>query len=131
MLTFIQNIVNSDNYFKILQDHIGHFFYVHEIVQQENVHSHKAENMRTFFENIDLFCWNIDPQSADLKIIKNLRHILKLSLQQAPRKCAGLNIACDRGIRKIPIEYIKKLYNSEPNRLFQVEQNKGYRIKYR
>ena len=132
LLIPIKNKVDSDEYTKILQDHVIDFLYMHEPFQQDNAPAHTSIKTKNFFwENGFTLLENWPAQSPDLNIIENLWSILKKNIcKRHPETLEELWNYAQEEFEKIPVEYIVKLYDSIPRRLQLVVAKRGYPTKY-
>ena len=78
----IKKKVDSDEYTKILQDHVIDFLYMHEPFRQDNAPAHTSiETKKKFFWEIGFtLLENWPAHTPDLNIIKNLWSVLKKNI---------------------------------------------------
>lgn len=96
--------------------------------QQDNAPIHTARVVKQWIrsQNVNTLEW--PPYSPDLNIIENVWRLLSRKVYQSGRQyeskeslIEGIKIAWD----EISLTLIEKLYNSLPNRIFEVISNKG------
>lgn len=103
------------------------------IFQQDNASAHTALRARNFFvrHRINVLIW--PPNSPDLNLIEHVWAYIKRELDkypESPRDLDELWRRVEAIWREIPMDFLHKLYESMPDRLAMVIQNKGRNTKY-
>jgi hypothetical protein len=103
------------------------------IFQQDNASAHTALRARNFFvrHRIKVLIW--PPNSPDLNLIEHVWAYIKRELDkypESPRDLDELWRRVEAIWREIPMDFLHKLYESMPDRLAMVIQNKGRNTKY-
>ena len=119
-----KNKVDSDEYTKILKDHVIDFLYIHEPFQQDNAPVHTSGKWVHFTGK--LAC-----TVPFLNIIKNLKSVQKKNIcKRHLETLKELWSSAQEEFEKSPVEYIVKLYDSIPRRLQLVVAKGDYPTKY-
>lgn len=131
-LQFLSSRMNAINYKSVLEKAFPHFSTVFGpipwIFQQDNAPIHSARLVKEWIrcQNVDILEW--PPYSPDLNIIENVWGLLSRKVYESGRQYENKE-ALIEGIKKswaeISLPLIENLYNSLPNRIFEVISNKG------
>ena len=132
LLVEVRGTLISVSYINVLANNLLPDIYLGEIFQQDNAPCPNSQVTKTWMlENGIELLENWPPQSPDINIIENLWSYLKRKVsERCPRNVEELRRIVNEEFVKIPTGYIKKLYNSIPERLAQIYSNKGFYSKY-
>jgi len=132
--------MNSDDYIKILNDHLKEFKAAIEtefgntlIFQDDNAKIHTSKKTREWKEKNRIISMPWPAQSPDLNPIENLWKILKDRIQQRkpfPKTVQQLKIALKEEWSKLESNSLSNLINSMPKRVRMVIEEKGGHTKY-
>lgn len=136
-LEFLTATMNGNNYKCLLERAFPKlkniFGPVPWIFQQDNAPIHTSRVARSWIEseNVELLPW--PPYSPDLNIIENVWAWLSRKVYEAGRQFEDKDALID-AIRdawsKISLDYLKKLYDSIPNRLIELMSKNGGHTHY-
>lgn len=136
-LVVIQGRQNSKSYISLLENEKCKFRSItgdkNFVFQHDNASIHRAHDVREWFRqhNIDVLDW--PSLSPDLNIVENVwgwlsREVYKNGKQYNNKQ--ELENGIQKCWSKLPIKYIKNLYNSMPSRIFDLIQKKGKSLNY-
>ena len=133
--------MNATKYVSQLQEHLAHsIFAIYGvenrpfIFHQDNAPPQRAKITKSYLdhEGINILPW--PPQRPDLNIIEKVWQFMKNKLNFNPRGPPRIKDELIERIQevwqRIPIMYLKKLYESIPRRLAAVQNMRGYSTKY-
>ena len=103
------------------------------IFQQDNAAIHTANIVNKWFTKEKITCLVWPAYSPDLNIIENVWGYLSRHVYAESRQFSSKNELLDAILsecRKIPQSYIKELFKSLPNRIFDVINKNGGSTKY-
>ncbi|CAH2100518.1 unnamed protein product [Euphydryas editha] len=136
-LVVIQGRQNSRSYINLLKKEICKFSSATDdksfIFQHDNASIHRAHDVRQWFQqnNINVLDW--PSLSPDLNIIENVWGWLSRELYKNGKQYNNKQ-DLEKGIKKcwskLPIKYIRSLYDSMPSRIFDLIQKKGKSLNY-
>ncbi|KAL7723069.1 hypothetical protein ACLKA6_010395 [Drosophila palustris] len=131
-LQFLTSRMNAQNYNEVLKTAFPHFQNVfHNLqwhFQHDNAPIHTARSVKSWIQDqkVDLLDW--PPYSPDLNIIENVWGWLARKVYESGKQYSNKTELIE-GIKHawstISLNYIEQLYNSIPNRIFEVIANKG------
>lgn len=98
------------------------------VFQQDNAPIHTARAVKAWIDeqNVELLLW--PPYSPDMNLIENIWGWLVRKVYASGRQFEdreSLIMSIRSAWSEISLDYIKKLYDSMPNRVFEVISNKG------
>lgn len=131
LVRFLKN-ADSIEYQRVLNKGLFMIYKTENIFQHDGAPSHRSLSTQAFLANKKV-CYISDwpPQSPDINVIENMWSELKRRVSSNNVKTLDeLWEVCCREWHSIPNEYIKKLYNSIPNRLLCIRNNKGGNTSY-
>ena len=103
------------------------------IFQQDNAAIHTANIVNKWFTKEKITCLVWPAYSPDLNIIENVWGYLSRHVYAESRQFSSKNELLEAILsecRKIPQSYIKELFKSLPNRIFDVINKNGGSTKY-
>lgn len=124
--------MNAIRYKELLQNAFPHFSNLFEPLswtfQQDNAPIHTARIVKKWIsdQNVNLMDW--PPYSPDLNIIENLWGWLSRKVYQSGRQFEdvdSLKSAIQNAWSEVSLDYLKALYDSVPDRIYEVISNKG------
>ncbi|CAC5377441.1 unnamed protein product [Mytilus coruscus] len=135
-ITVVTGNINALKYIEIVGNFVWpviarHFPGDNYIYQDDNAPVHRAKVVKEYMEQNQLYGMEWPVQSPDLSIIENMWRKIKLQLQKQAHNIttkAQMDTANRNIWTNIPLEFIKKLYESIPRRLRQVIRASGLRF---
>ena len=123
----MENKASSKVYIDVLASYLLPDVYSGEILQQENVPSHKwAQRQTWFFENAVDTLENCPPISPDLNVIKKLWSIQESKVRKRhPKNLDDFENFVLEEFSPVPDDYIEKNFNSLKNHFIMTIKNGG------
>lgn len=131
-IQFVSSRMNANKYKEVLQNAFPHFSNIFGSLpwtfQQDNAPIHTSRLVKKWIseQNVKLMEW--PPYSPDLNIIENLWGWLTRKVYQSGRQfesVESLKAAILSAWSEVSLDYLKSLYDSLPDRIFEVISNKG------
>lgn len=131
-IQFVSSRMNANKYKEVLQNAFPHFSNIFGSLpwtfQQDNAPIHTSRVVKKWIseQNVKLMEW--PPYSPDLNIIENLWGWLTRKVYQSGRQfesVESLKAAILSAWSEVSLDYLKSLYDSLPDRIFEVISNKG------
>ena len=124
--------INSIKYLQILQESLLLEMFLGKKLQQDNAPARNSIFSKTrFSENGLEILENWPPNLPDINIIENVWSLLKKRVfQRYSKSIWELWAFCQEEFERIPLEYIRNIYSSIPDRLNKIVQCNGKNIKF-
>ena len=131
-LQYFTSKMNANSYITVLEKAFPHFSNIFSSIswtyQHDNAPIHTANVVKNWIrkQNVTLLDW--PPYSPDLNIMENVWGWLARKVYESGKQYetkSDLIEAINKAWSTISLDYIKSLYDSIPNRIFEVISNKG------